>query len=232
MHFSALYLYRFISFLLDRIPRDRAIAAQWSVALGFGAEKILHGFVCFEHFEEYHFKKKNKTGLKPHAVPKVSINSQSDSIQKNPNDNINVSAEILEENDQCSINDIELSSSQTGDTLDVSIEADAYVEVLRATTTGITECHPANKSTILTDNSANSHLHLLTNCENCVKKDYLISTRDDTIKELRKKLQKANSKIWYLETVKRKLSKTLSELKQQELLDEEAFEALQVKKHI
>lgn len=140
---------------------------------------------------------------------------------------------FLEENDQCSSNAIEMSPSQAVEILDVSITADPNTDILAAATSDISECHPtANNSTIVTDNSANSHLHLRTNCEECAKKVYLISIKDDTIRELRRKLKKSNTKIWYLETTKRKLGKSLSEMKQHELLDEKAYEALEVRKQI
>lgn len=193
---------------MNRIPKDRAIAAKWNAFLGFGAEKIIHGFICFEHFEDHDFKRKNKTGLKPHAVPKVTIEPQNHSIQ-----NDNVSDEILEANDQFLSNDIELSSSQAVSIFDISTEADAHTEISATDAPNIAECQP-------------------TNCEECVKKDYLLITKCEKIEELRRKLKKANTKIWYLETMKRKLGKSLSELKQQGILNEKAYKALEVRKQI
>lgn len=81
----------------------------------------------------------------------------------------------------------------------------------------------------------NSQIPLITQCTQCVKKeylisekDYIISEKDEEIKELHKKLKKANAKIWYLEKIKRKLDSAFSELKQQKLLDENMYETLEV----
>lgn len=156
-------------------------------------------------------------------MPKVTIEPQSQSMQNNPNDDLIVSEEVLEENDLCSSNDIETSSPQPVDISGVSITADLHTDIRAAKS----ECHPTtNNSAIETENSANNLVHL--HCEECAKKEYLINTKDEIIKELRKKLKKANTKIWYLETTKRKLGASLSELKKKELLDKKACEALEV----
>lgn len=50
------------------------ISAEWNAALGIDRDKISHGLVCVEHFEDSVFKRKNKTELKPHAVPTIFNN--------------------------------------------------------------------------------------------------------------------------------------------------------------
>lgn len=68
-------------------------------------------------------------------------------------------------------------------------------------------------------------------CGACIRKDYVIWEQKETIRDLRKKLKKANDKIWYLENIKRKLDTAFSELKKQNLLNEELCKVLEVRMH-
>lgn len=77
-------------------------------------------------------------------------------------------------------------------------------------------------------NSTNNQIHSTEQCIECVMKDHLLSEKDEYIKVLRKKLRKANAKIWYLEKTKKKLDKAFSELKQQKVLDEKMCKAVEV----
>lgn len=54
-----------------RFPKNRLISIQWNVALGIDEDKFAQGLVCQDHFEDKHFKRKNKTELKPDAVPTI-----------------------------------------------------------------------------------------------------------------------------------------------------------------
>lgn len=66
------------------------------------------------------------------------------------------------------------------------------------------------------------------NCMNCFLKDMLIEEKNAQIKDLSKRLKKAQQKIWYLEKVKMKLNSALLELKEKSLLNEEQCNDLKV----
>lgn len=68
----------------------------------------------------------------------------------------------------------------------------------------------------------------LSECEKFRREDELINGKDAEIRKLRKKLQKAQQKIWYLEKVKQKLDKRLSDLMEQTIINEELFRQLEV----
>lgn len=198
--------------LLIRFPKNREIAEKWNVALGFEAEKIIHGLVCVEHFEDDQFKRRNKTELKPHAVPIVTKH-----IEKIQND------DVLESNDaiESLVESIEVSATSTSVASDTnndqssnnvikSIQSSQAVEILDSC---VTE-HIPNRSS--------------TPCKDCVKKNYTINKQQEEIEQLRKKLREANAKISYSEKTRRKLDITISELKKQQLLNEELCNSLEV----
>lgn len=57
------------------------IAVQWNAALGIDTSVFVQGLICAEHFEEKYFKRKNKTELKPDAVPTLFTHRESQSDQ-------------------------------------------------------------------------------------------------------------------------------------------------------
>lgn len=54
-----------------RFPKDETIAKQWNIAIGIDTNKIARGLVCFEHFEDRHFKGKKNKILNSDAVPTI-----------------------------------------------------------------------------------------------------------------------------------------------------------------
>lgn len=62
----------------------------------------------------------------------------------------------------------------------------------------------------------------------CEKKDALIELRDIEIRRLKRKLRKAQKKVWYLETTKRKLDVALVHMKKQKIIDEKHASILEV----
>lgn len=65
-----------------RFPKNRLIAVQWNAALGIDSNKFVQGLVCAEHFEDKYFKRKNKTELKPDALPTIFTCQQSPSCDQ------------------------------------------------------------------------------------------------------------------------------------------------------
>lgn len=193
------------------------IAEKWNAALGFEPQKYISGPVCFEHFEDAHFKRKNKSVLEPHAVP---IITQSSTIEENQNNNaheldysVDSTNEVLITNASSAIN-----SSKAIDILD------------DCTAEHISDCSSSGSSipSIPTVATTESQSYLKTQCEECVKKDYLVNKQKLEIIQLRKKVKKANEKIWNLEKMKRKLDTAFFELKQHQLLDDELCKSLEV----
>lgn len=191
----------FIGFLFIRFPKDQAIAKKWNIALGLEVNKIVHGHVCCEHFNENDFKRKNKTNLRSDAIPTIIVEKEAlkpiETIEPTP-----VPISIHSPPD----------AHRTFDTVDSNLsEAIAMVEISHSQHDQhgpITQCQT---------------------CKECVKKDYLIDLQKMKIHDLQIKLKKSNSKIWHLESMKRKLDAAFLKLKKEELLNEELCTALQVK---
>lgn len=80
MHWIAI-----LSFVSNRVPKNRDVAGKWSIALGFEPQNHIYGFVCFEHFADEDFKRTNKTELHSHAIPKVEIIAQNIAIHEDQN---------------------------------------------------------------------------------------------------------------------------------------------------
>lgn len=66
------------------------------------------------------------------------------------------------------------------------------------------------------------------NCNECKLKGELIEKQKEQINCLRKRLRKAQNRAFYLNSTKKQLTHTLSELKEQNLIDEKLSKALQV----
>lgn len=65
-------------------------------------------------------------------------------------------------------------------------------------------------------------------CSECETKNELINKQAQQLRTLRKKLKKANQKIWYLEKVKSKLDSAFAEMKNQRILDENLCNTIEV----
>lgn len=164
-------------FFQIRFPRNENDAKKWKTAINFHYENVniergelTKGSICFEHFQESDFKRKNKSQLKSGSFPSI-FNER------------NV------ENDQ----------------LDFHV------------------AHPNNEIFEINDHKN------CEGCRECIKKDNLIQKQKEKIECLRKSLKKAQNKAYYLVGTKKKLTATLSELKQQNLIDEKLLKAVQVK---
>lgn len=65
-------------------------------------------------------------------------------------------------------------------------------------------------------------------CKVCKVKDELIELKEVQIRTLRNKLKKAQNKVYYLETIKRKLDTAFSELKKKSVFNEAICTAMEV----
>lgn len=227
--FPALSFIGFLLIVLIRFPKNREMAEKWNVALGFEAEKYIYGFVCVEHFEDDHFKRKNKSELKPHAVPMIRQNSSIEENQHYDVVELDVPIESIEPNEALMTNPsstVELTSPDAVGVLDQSCITSITEHIsdhLCASTPTV--------ATVPTIKSPNSESHLIIQCNECtecVKKDYIINTQKLEIIHLRKKVNKANEKIWRIEKIRRKLNTPFTELKQKQFLNEELCSELEV----
>lgn len=186
----------------SRFPKNRNVAAEWNAALGIDRNKILHGFVCFEHFEEDRFEVKNKSKLKADAIPTIFDSIKP--IEPMP----------------------AVASTSTSSTSDTVAENQIVSEVVDEMETMLIPNCSSNE--IVATVTTNSPSHPSSQCQACSKKDHLLREQDYLIKELRKKLKKANTKIWYLENTKLKLKTAFSEMKREQLVTAELCQALEV----
>lgn len=85
-------MFVFLLFYFVRFPKNRMIAVQWNAALGIDTSLFVQGLICADHFEDKYFKRKNKTELKPGAVPTLFTH------QESPSDNQSCDLEYLNSN--------------------------------------------------------------------------------------------------------------------------------------
>lgn len=239
-------------FFSIRFPKNREIAEQWNIALGIEPEKYAYGFVCCEHFEDQHFKRKNKTELKTDAVPTIVQNKQNSSIEEhhcNSNDEMIAVFEAVALTDSMkSIEPISInaeSSSALGTlslflnnlhksnefcslhSLDFTLIVDICIGNAIDATGHSSNCALIEEAMEAEASVSFGNLNSRA-CERCNWKDQLIEERDDQIRQLRRELKKAKHKIWSIETTKRKLNNAFAELKQRHLLDEKYSQMLEV----
>lgn len=155
--------------VLFRFPKNQEIAKQWNIALGIDTNEIVYGLICFEHFEDRHFKRRNKTELKPDAVPTIFLHRLDPS---------GVSTINFDDN-----NNDEIYQTQRKITPASSMASNASVAA--------------------TVDAASCNVHLTLQCTACDMRDRLINEKESQIRELRKKLLKAQQKNWYLEKTKK-----------------------------
>lgn len=240
----ALCVYIILTFELHgliRFPRNPEIAKQWNSALGFDVDKHIPGRVCFQHFEDDCFKRKNKTELKANSVPTIF-----ETIQPNLNASDEADCTSFSVPPASAIAGIHslssLSTSITSINPQLNLNAaddvhctDRTDHISPSDFVDADNADPSNNSplfsalsTSATSATANNHSLLDLRCAECVSRDEIIQQKNDEIKKLRKSLQKAQQKVWHLESVKRRLNAAFSELKSKSLIDEELCETLEV----
>lgn len=210
-----------------RFPKNRDIAEKWNSSLGIEANKILHGFVCFEHFENECFKRKDKSRLSADAVPtifetqpKLSTEANSDDVCDMPDIDISSDVSCL----TSAVAVVKLNESHCSDGSDQIASPASSSVPFQIASFSSTRSTPSSTIAIVNNQSCSN-----TQCKECVLKDDLIEAKEAQIKKLRSNLIKAQKKVWYLESVKRKLNTAFSELKKQSLVDEELSRNLEVR---
>lgn len=74
-----IWIYRYINNVrlcsyhtrLKRFPKNEHLNQQWRTRLGVSSEHVYRGLICSEHFVYEDFKRKNKSELKPNAIPSI-----------------------------------------------------------------------------------------------------------------------------------------------------------------
>lgn len=160
---------------------------------------MFNGYVCSEHFKDECFALKNKSRLKPDAVPMI--------LEK-PLEQPNCSAEVGTNNELGMAN---MATSPTSP----------------ASPSNLARLAPATPATVATTATACSGSSR-SQCMECQKKDALIAENETEIKNLKNCLKKLQKKVSYLSTIRRKLDTAFSELKEQSLVDEELCRSLEV----
>lgn len=209
------------------------MSVKWSLALGFGSNQILHGFVCNKHFEKECFKGKQ---LKKNATPTIIQNRSCSSTEIDDTDIEPIAI----------INAIDTIDSSNSDSLVLPDQNYYTNQVDQIVSSPSTSSSSSSVATVATTNPENNPLP----CTECKLKDAKIQEltarcklyyeqlemtlgqKDIKIQEITKKLNKTNKKIWYLEKVKRGLSSKISELTEKSLITEEQRESLEVFKYI
>lgn len=179
--------------------------------------------ICRNHFETECFARTNKSALRIDAIPTknglspLSNIGKADAVNDNDQigDEIPSTIEIVNSNDQIgaeisSTIAIVDSNDQIGD------EISSTIAIVNSNDRIVLNSHEVSP-TIPKDQ-----------CKNCRIKDALIEAKDLEIQQMRKQLLKTQKKVWYLETVKRKLGTAFLELKKQSLVNEELSNILEV----
>lgn len=168
--------------------------------------------VCFEHFEDDRFKRKNKSELKAGAIPTII----------KPIESIEPAAPAV----------VDFGGNGTESEFVEEIEVAEHVEHMNMVSSDCTFNQTiatiGTIATAISPISTEDQSDFNSQCKACIQKDFLINKQSDEIRELRQKLKKANNKIWYLKNTKEKLDTAFSELQKQQLLNEELCNALEV----
>lgn len=198
--------------ILNRIPKDQNVAEKWNVALGVDVNRTVHANVCFQHFEEIDFKRKDKSRLKPNAVPKIFEQEQAMEAENAENNNVMRIIGINESS--ASYNYAELIPSGANETVETNSCGNTTIS--------------SNTQEIQTSAVAAVEKNERLQCKSCNIKDEVINEKENQIRYLRKSLRKFKRKVWNLEKIKLKLNSTLSEMTKKQLLNADLYEALEV----
>lgn len=173
----------------------------------------MKGFVCCEHFQEKDFRRKNKSELKKGSVPTIFEIWEPNIAAWNSMHSPQPLQHLQAEKNENIIRSEDPSTSQEGQ------------EVAEST-----ELSESNINSAARDNEdrINPLNHRFKQCSLCCMKDELIEKYKNKIEKLEKKLLSARNKAYFLEKVKQKLTNTLSEMKQNKLIDEKQWETLKV----
>lgn len=198
------------------------MAEKWNSALSIDVAKFIQGTVCFLHFGDECFTRREngkitkRTELKANSVPTIfEIH-----VDKVTEVSSNLGNSLIDADDL--INPLSTLTFATPKKNLVALPSNLSLTPPSV----ITSSSPTLTSTVAT--VATSNVQSSSHCIECIKKDKLIDIRDAQIRELRKTLKKVQKKVWYLETVRKKLDATLSEMKKQLLLDEELSRSIEV----
>lgn len=207
---------------------------EWNRQIGLSTEikmPITHGLVCFEHFQSSDFKNKGNENIQliPGSIPtifNIAVNSEEPQAPQEPQDHPKIIEKFNDNNksddsddsipisDSTYLNKIGASNVPESDTYDLPDPSDIFVPEYD-------EPEPPESTFSCTRNVQNQ-------CEQCLSKEVLIEKYQAEIKGLRKKLKQMQNKAYYLETIKSKLNKTLSEMKDQRIVDSKICNALEV----
>lgn len=104
---SCFFFHIFHTFSLIRFPTNEITSNEWKSAINAHYPgKIIGGSICFEHFQQSDFKTKNKSQLKPGAIPSI-FNEENDVNDTEPiNNSHELSGSIEHQNcEECKLKD-------------------------------------------------------------------------------------------------------------------------------
>lgn len=184
-----------------RIPKNRDIAEKWLSFLGVEANP--HGYVCNKHIKD-EYMNKNKNRLLSKAAPAMF----SEEVGKNNQISSPLSTTIAT---------IGTKSDQNveKDVIDIT---ESFASLASLSPAFLEPSTPSTSSTIVGANP----------CEQCMKKDDRIDSLEAEIRLLKHKLQCANKKVSYLKKVRNKLEIAFSDMKKQNIINEDQCKLLEV----
>lgn len=196
----------------SRLPTNRVLAEQWNSFLGIDTSKILHGFICIEHFENECLDR-NGTRLKANAVPTIS--------------NVATAAAVADtnENDCTDCTDCTdiASPPYPSSSTTAMVEKSSEIDGSDSDNIGqICEKCEQNYAMIKEKEAEIERLK--------IRLGMMLEKHRAEMNETKTKLRKTQKQVWHLATTKRKLEAAFEELRKESLVNEEVCKTLEVLK--
>lgn len=192
-----------------RWPQHPDMAKRWQAAIGIGDNEgaSTKWCICCEHFKDEDFERKDKSRLRPQAIPSIKLNAV-DSM-----DYTDYTDTVIRENNAIQTTDgkIDCSSSEMG-CFDANCQNTLDGKIIES-------CHETSE---MDPNSSNEL------CEGCASKSSIIEKQNNRISELEALLKKCRNKVYYLDTTKTKLASSLLELKNQQIINAKQYQIFEV----
>lgn len=177
------------SLKMFRCPKQPDLARRWVAAIGIGGTDFAskRWSICCEHFKDEDFERKDKSRLRPQAIPSIKLSAV---------DSTNNEIFQIDGNVDCAslvVEYLEYPEANFQNSLDENV---------------IVCCH---------ETSGMNPYSAIQPCEECASKQSIIEKMSKRISELEKLLKKCRNKVYYLDTTKTKLASSLLKLKTQQI---------------
>lgn len=208
-----------------KIPRNREIAEKWLSFLGI--QSTAHGFICNKHFKDEHMNKA-KTRLFPNAAPTIWDVSKNIGTADRISFPLSICTTITRAEPELKKSNQNLNIDDDG--TDGTTNHIDLMDTMHTFTPPSSPLSPALPSTTAMADTTKIAKRTEKICSNsqCMAKDVQIDRLQAEIRLLKNKLVKVQRKVSYLQRIKRNLDSAFSDMKKQNIINEERCKLLEV----